>query len=67
VDYFDLQRAAAERVLRQLQEHPDTWTRVVAVLQNSQNLNSKFYALRVRIDYEVWNLPSKDQRWRCIH
>jgi exportin-1 len=67
VDYFDFQRAAAERVLRQLQEHPDTWTRVVAVLQNSQNLNSKFYALRVRIDYEVWNLPSKDQRWRCIH
>lgn len=59
MDYFDLQRAAAERVLRQLQEHPDTWTRVVAVLQNSQNLNSKFYALRVRIDYQVWNLPPK--------
>jgi exportin-1 len=59
VDYFDLQRAAAERVLRQLQEHPDTWTRVVAVLQNSQNLNSKFYALRVRIDYQVWNLLPK--------
>ncbi len=59
MDYFDLQRAAAERVLRQLQEHPDTWTRVVAVLQNSQNLNSKFYALRVRIDYQVWNLLPK--------
>jgi exportin-1 len=59
VDDFDLQRAAAERVLRQLQEHPDTWTRVVAVLQNSQNLNSKFYALRVRIDYQVWNLSPK--------
>lgn len=54
-----MQRAAAERVLRQLQEHPDTWTRVVAVLQNSQNLNSKFYALRVRIDYQVWNLLPK--------
>ena len=42
------QRAAAERILRQLQEHPDTWTQVVTILQNSQNLNTKFYALQVR-------------------
>jgi hypothetical protein len=64
VDYFDFQRAAAERVLRQLQEHPDTWTRVVAVLQNSQNLNSKFYALRVLegvIKYR-WNALPVEQR-----
>ncbi|KAI5082300.1 hypothetical protein GOP47_0002043 [Adiantum capillus-veneris] len=40
-------RAAAERILRQLQEHPETWTRVVAILQNSQNINTKFYALQV--------------------
>lgn len=43
------QRAAAERVLRQLQEHPDTWTRVVTILQNSSIPNSKFYALQVRV------------------
>jgi hypothetical protein len=58
------ERAAAERVLRQLQEHPDTWTRVVAVLQNSQNLNSKFYALRVLegvIKYR-WNALPVEQR-----
>jgi exportin-1 len=42
-----VQRAAAERILRQLQEDPDTWTRVVTILQNSQNSNSKFYALQV--------------------
>ena len=45
---FIPQRAAAERILRQLQEHPDTWTQVVTILQNSQNLNTKFYALQVR-------------------
>ena len=44
-----MQRAAAERVLRQLQEHPDTWTRVVTILQNSTLANSKFYALQVRV------------------
>ena len=44
---FIPQRAAAERILRQLQEHPDTWTQVVTILQNSQNLNTKFYALQV--------------------
>lgn len=41
------QRAAAERVLRLLQEHSDTWTRVVDILQKSQDINSKFYALQV--------------------
>eukprot|EP00897_Mesotaenium_endlicherianum_P006313 jgi/Mesen1/570/ME000107S10809 len=41
------ERAAAERILRALQEHPDTWTRVVPILQESQNLNSKFFALQV--------------------
>lgn len=42
-----LQRSAAERVLRQLQEHPDTWTRVVDILQKSQVIDSKFFALQV--------------------
>jgi hypothetical protein len=44
---FVWQRAVAERILRQLQENPDTWTQVVTILQNSQNLNTKFYALQV--------------------
>eukprot|EP00249_Psilotum_nudum_P020210 c27605_g1_i1 orf=294-2387(+) len=58
------ERAAAERILRQLQEHPDTWTHVVAILQNSQNLNTKFFALQVLegvIKYR-WNaLPLEQQ------
>lgn len=61
---FILQRAAAERILRQLQEHPDTWTRVVTILQNSGNLNSKFYALQVLegvIKYR-WNALPMEQR-----
>ncbi|KAL3682847.1 hypothetical protein R1sor_000869 [Riccia sorocarpa] len=58
------ERAAAERILRQLQEHPDTWTRVVTILQNSGNLNSKFYALQVLegvIKYR-WNALPMEQR-----
>uniref|UniRef100_A0A7I4EZM4 Importin N-terminal domain-containing protein n=1 Tax=Physcomitrium patens TaxID=3218 RepID=A0A7I4EZM4_PHYPA len=57
-------RAAAERVLRQLQEHPDTWTRVVTILQNSSIPNSKFYALQVLegvIKYR-WNALPVEQR-----
>ncbi|KAJ7518088.1 hypothetical protein O6H91_21G054800 [Diphasiastrum complanatum] len=58
------ERAAAERILRQLQEHPETWTRVVTILQNSQNLNSKFFALQVLegvIKYR-WNALPIEQR-----
>uniref|UniRef100_A0A7I4BPN0 Importin N-terminal domain-containing protein n=1 Tax=Physcomitrium patens TaxID=3218 RepID=A0A7I4BPN0_PHYPA len=58
------ERAAAERVLRQLQEHPDTWTRVVTILQNSTIPNTKFYALQVLegvIKYR-WNALPVEQR-----
>ncbi|CAI5490079.1 unnamed protein product [Closterium sp. Naga37s-1] len=58
------ERASAERVLRALQEHPDTWTRVVAILQTSQNVNTKFFALQVLegvIKYR-WNALPAEQR-----
>ena len=42
------QRTAAERVMRQLQEHPEMWTRVDAILETSSNANSKFFALQAR-------------------
>ena len=42
------QRGAAERVMLQLQEHPDMWTRVDAILETSSNPNSKFLALQAR-------------------
>jgi len=42
------QRAAAERELQALQDHPDTWQRVDAIIEQTQNENTKFFALRVR-------------------
>jgi hypothetical protein len=41
------QRHAADQILRELQNHPDMWLQVVHILQNSQNLNTKFFALQV--------------------
>lgn len=41
------ERAAAEWILRDLQAHPDTWMQVVSILQNLQNLNTKFFSLQV--------------------
>ena len=41
------QRAAAERVMRALQEHPEMYTRVDAILETSTSPNSKFFALQV--------------------
>eukprot|EP01018_Ginkgo_biloba_P010449 Gb_26953 [translate_table: standard] len=58
------ERAAAERILRELQNNPDTWLQVVNILQNSQNLNTKFFALQVLegvIKYR-WNALPVEQR-----
>ncbi len=41
------QRTAAEKVLKALQDHPDAWTRVDTILENSKDSNSKFIALQV--------------------
>lgn len=41
------QRSAADQILRELQNNHDTWLQVVHILQNSQNLNTKFFALQV--------------------
>lgn len=41
------QRSAADQILRELQNNPDTWLQVVHILQNSQSLNTKFFALQV--------------------
>ncbi|ERN19641.1 hypothetical protein AMTR_s00062p00152740 [Amborella trichopoda] len=58
------ERAAADQILRELQNNPDTWLQVVHILQNSQNLNTKFFALQVLegvIKYR-WNALPVDQR-----
>lgn len=39
------ERTAADQILRDLQNNPDMWLQVVHILQNSKNLNTKFFAL----------------------
>jgi hypothetical protein len=39
---------AAEAVLKKVQEHPDAWTRVDAILEHSKNPQTKFFGLQVR-------------------
>ncbi|XP_042461380.1 protein EXPORTIN 1A-like [Zingiber officinale] len=58
------ERSAADQILRELQNNPDTWLQVVHILQNSQNLNTKFFALQVLenvIKYR-WNALPAEQR-----
>jgi exportin-1 len=42
-----MQRTAADQILRELQYNPDMWLQVMHILQNTQNLNTKFFALQV--------------------
>nr|CAB3497398.1 unnamed protein product [Digitaria exilis] len=58
------ERSAADQILRDLQNNPDMWLQVVHILQNSQNLNTKFFALQVLesvIKYR-WNALPVEQR-----
>jgi len=54
------ERNAAEKILQLFQDHPDSWTRVDGIIEQTQNLNSKFFALRVLesvIRYRWSSLP----------
>ncbi|PHT53472.1 Exportin-1 [Capsicum baccatum] len=58
------ERAAADHVLRDLQNNPDMWLQVVHILSSTQNLNTKFFALQVLegvIKYR-WNALPVEQR-----
>ncbi|KAM7463572.1 hypothetical protein LguiA_031693 [Lonicera macranthoides] len=58
------ERTAADQILRELQNNPDMWLQVVRILSNSQNLNTKFFALQVLegvIKYR-WNALPVEQR-----
>ncbi|KAG6737653.1 hypothetical protein POTOM_059181 [Populus tomentosa] len=58
------ERAAADRILQDLQSNPDMWLQVVHILQNTKNLNTKFFALQVLegvIKYR-WNALPVEQR-----
>ena len=43
-------RAAANKALMQLQESPDLWQRADAIIEQSQNPNSRFFGLQVLDD-----------------
>ncbi|GAV70516.1 IBN_N domain-containing protein/Xpo1 domain-containing protein/CRM1_C domain-containing protein [Cephalotus follicularis] len=58
------ERTAADQLLRDLQNNPDMWLQVVHILQVTENLNTKFFALQVLegvIKYR-WNALPADQR-----
>lgn len=38
---------AAQRVLTQFQQHPNSWTRVTQIMAQSKNFNAKYIALQV--------------------
>lgn len=42
-----IQRNAADQILRDLQNNPDMWLQVMHILQKTQSLNTKFFALQV--------------------
>ncbi|KAL0403306.1 UNVERIFIED_CONTAM: protein EXPORTIN 1A [Sesamum radiatum] len=58
------ERAAADHILRDLQNNPEMWLQVVHILSNTQSLNTKFFALQVLegvIKYR-WNALPAEQR-----
>eukprot|EP00803_Ostreobium_quekettii_P010458 evm.model.scf_31.9 EVM.evm.TU.scf_31.9 scf_31:180059-191953(+) len=58
------QRSAAEAVLKKLQEHPDSWSKVDAILEHSQNDQTKFFALQILeslVKYR-WGAVPEEQR-----
>lgn len=52
-----VQRMAAEAVLKAVQEHPEAWTRVDAILEHSKNQQTKFFGLQVRRQLLLVQLP----------
>ncbi|KAK9807779.1 hypothetical protein WJX72_008954 [[Myrmecia] bisecta] len=59
-----LVRAAAEASLKKLQEHPEAWTRVDSILEQSQSQQSKFFALQILeevIKYRWGALPDEQR------
>jgi len=63
------QQRVAQEVLTTLKEHPDAWTRVDTILEFSQNLQTKYYALQIletviRARWKV--LPRQQCEGKCV-
>lgn len=50
-------------MLTTLKEHPDAWTRVDAILEYSQNQQTKYYALQIleQVINTRWKVLPRDQ------
>ncbi|XP_063606328.1 exportin-1-like [Penaeus indicus] len=57
------QQRIAQEVLTTLKEHPDAWTRVDAILEYSQNQQTKYYALQIleQVINTRWKVLPRDQ------
>jgi exportin-1 len=55
---------AAQKVLAQFKEHPQSWTRVDTILEYAQNPATKYFALQILEDLikTRWNILPKEQR-----
>eukprot|EP01025_Chloroclados_australasicus_P025135 TRINITY_DN2511_c0_g1_i3.p1 TRINITY_DN2511_c0_g1~~TRINITY_DN2511_c0_g1_i3.p1 ORF type:complete len:676 (-),score=43.53 TRINITY_DN2511_c0_g1_i3:182-1996(-) len=42
-----VQRQQSEKVLKELQDHPQAWTRVVDILERSQNESTRYFGLQI--------------------
>eukprot|EP00043_Microstomoeca_roanoka_P007734 m.74794 g.74794 ORF g.74794 m.74794 type:complete len:1091 (+) comp13950_c3_seq3:137-3409(+) len=53
----------AEQIMKQFQDHPDAWLRVSQVLQESQYINTKYFALNIlkNVIATRWKLLPEDQ------
>ena len=57
-------RSVANTVLMKLQDSPDLWTRVDAILEGAKNANARFFALNVldKTIRERWKILPEEQR-----
>lgn len=53
----------AQRVITKFQEHPDSWTKVDAILEHTKSLQCKFIALQIleRLVQTRWNALPREQ------
>lgn len=69
--FYTMQRTAADQILRELQNNPDMWLQVMHILQHTQNLNTKFFALQVSFKlccfmFDNPNAPQGIQEFRLF-
>jgi exportin-1 len=62
--FLFVQRIAADKIISNFREHPNAWTRVDTILENSSNPQSKYIALQILenlIKYRWKSLPTEQR------